>query len=71
MQSLAPSLPPVRADAPEEIPVLDLGGYLAGDPGANQKSQLKNQQKSRRSLWKSPKRNLNQHCLIEMLMFRK
>jgi isopenicillin N synthase-like dioxygenase len=34
MQSLAPSLPPVRADAPEEIPVLDLAPYLAGEPGA-------------------------------------
>ena len=32
--SLAPSLPPIRADAPEEIPVLDLGPYLAGKPGA-------------------------------------
>ncbi|MBY0321056.1 MAG: hypothetical protein K2X72_20210 [Reyranella sp.] len=36
MQSLAPSLPPVRADAPEEIPVLDLAAYLAGKPGALQ-----------------------------------
>jgi isopenicillin N synthase-like dioxygenase len=37
MQSLAPSLPPVRADAPEEIPVLDLAAYLAGEPGALQR----------------------------------
>lgn len=37
MQSLAPSLPPVRADAPEEIPVLDLAPYLAGEPGALQR----------------------------------
>jgi isopenicillin N synthase-like dioxygenase len=37
MQSLAPSLPPVRADAPEEIPVLDLADYLAGVPGALQR----------------------------------
>ncbi len=34
MQSLAPSLPPVRHDAPEEIPVLDLAPYLAGEPDA-------------------------------------
>ncbi|MFZ5780344.1 MAG: isopenicillin N synthase family dioxygenase [Pseudomonadota bacterium] len=34
MQSLAPSLPPVRPDAPEEIPVLDIAPYLAGEPGA-------------------------------------
>jgi isopenicillin N synthase-like dioxygenase len=32
--SLAPSLPPIRADAREEIPILDLGPYLAGEPGA-------------------------------------
>ena len=38
MQSLAPSLPPVRTDAPEEIPVLDLAPYLAGEPGALQRS---------------------------------
>ena len=37
MQSLAPSLPPVRTDAPEEIPVLDLAPYLAGEPGALQR----------------------------------
>jgi isopenicillin N synthase-like dioxygenase len=37
MQSLAPSLPPVRANAPEEIPVLDLAPYLAGEPGALQR----------------------------------
>lgn len=37
MQSLAPSLPPVRPDAREEIPVLDLAPYLAGEPGALQR----------------------------------
>ena len=37
MQFLAPSQPPVRPDAPEEIPVLDLGPYLAGAPGALQR----------------------------------
>ncbi|HZB52408.1 MAG TPA: 2OG-Fe(II) oxygenase family protein [Reyranella sp.] len=37
MQSLAPSLPPVRTDAPEEIPVLDLAPYLAGEAGALQR----------------------------------
>ncbi|GAA5237069.1 2-oxoglutarate and iron-dependent oxygenase domain-containing protein [Verticiella sediminum] len=30
----APSLPEIRVDAKEEIPVLDLGPYLAGEPGA-------------------------------------
>lgn len=34
MSTLAPSLPPVRGDAVEEIPVLDGGGYLAGERGA-------------------------------------
>lgn len=34
MKTLAPSLPPIREDAIDEIPVLDLGPYLAGDPGA-------------------------------------
>lgn len=34
MPSLAPSLAEIRPDAPEEIPVLDIGGYLAGKPGA-------------------------------------
>lgn len=32
--SLAPSLNPIRPDAKEEIPVIDLGPYLAGAPGA-------------------------------------
>lgn len=32
--SLAPSLNPIRPDASEEIPVIDLGPYLAGAPGA-------------------------------------
>jgi isopenicillin N synthase-like dioxygenase len=34
MTSLAPSLPPVRRDAAEDIPVLDLAAYLAGERGA-------------------------------------
>ena len=33
---LAPSLNPIRHDAPEEIPVIDLTEYLAGKPGAHQ-----------------------------------
>ncbi len=37
MSSPAPSLPPVRADASEDIPVLDLGPYLAGEAGAKAK----------------------------------
>lgn len=37
MQSLAPSLSPVRPDASEEIPVLDLAPYFAGEPGALQR----------------------------------
>jgi len=32
--SLAPTLNPIRPDAKEEIPVIDLGPYLAGAPGA-------------------------------------
>jgi isopenicillin N synthase-like dioxygenase len=36
MNDLAPSLNPIRADAPEEIPVIDLGPYLAGAPGARE-----------------------------------
>jgi isopenicillin N synthase-like dioxygenase len=32
--SLAPSLNPIRPDAGDEIPVIDLGPYLAGAPGA-------------------------------------
>ncbi|MDN8618591.1 isopenicillin N synthase family dioxygenase [Variovorax ginsengisoli] len=32
--TLAPTPNPIRHDAPEEIPVLDLGPYLRGDPGA-------------------------------------
>lgn len=34
MTVYAPSLAPIRADAAEEIPVLDLGPYLSGAPGA-------------------------------------
>ena len=36
MNDLAPSLNPIRLDAPEEIPVIDLGPYLAGVPGARE-----------------------------------
>lgn len=36
MTVYAPSLAPIRADAPEQIPVLDLGPYLAGTPGAGE-----------------------------------
>ncbi|HEY0181344.1 MAG TPA: 2-oxoglutarate and iron-dependent oxygenase domain-containing protein [Rhodopila sp.] len=32
--TLAPSIAAIRSDAPEEIPILDLGPYLAGAPGA-------------------------------------
>jgi isopenicillin N synthase-like dioxygenase len=32
--NLAPSLNPIRPDAREEIPVIDLGDYIAGKPGA-------------------------------------
>jgi len=38
MNDLAPSLNPIRADAREEIPVIDLGPYLAGIPGAREKA---------------------------------
>ncbi|HVZ10087.1 isopenicillin N synthase family dioxygenase [Rhodopila sp.] len=34
MTVYAPSLAPIRHDAPEEIPVLDIGRLRAGDPGA-------------------------------------
>lgn len=34
MTDLAPSLNPIRADAPEEIPVIDLGAFLRGENGA-------------------------------------
>ena len=34
MNDLAPRLNPIRQDAPEEIPVLDLGPLRAGAPGA-------------------------------------
>ena len=37
MISPAPSLPPIRADAAEEIPVLDLGAFRAGLPGAKER----------------------------------
>ena len=33
MTTLAPSLQPARSDATEEIPVLDVGAYLANEPG--------------------------------------
>ncbi len=38
MNDLAPSLNPIRPDAPETIPVIDLGPYLAGHPGAREKA---------------------------------
>lgn len=34
MKTLAPSLPPIRRDAVDEIPVLDLADLLSGTPGA-------------------------------------
>lgn len=34
MNHLAPSLNPIRPDAPEEIPVIDLADYLGAKPGA-------------------------------------
>ena len=37
MKSPAPSLAPIRADAAEEIPVLDLEAFRAGAPGAKQR----------------------------------
>lgn len=37
MSDLAPSLAAIRADAPEEIPVLDLADYRAGTPGARER----------------------------------
>jgi isopenicillin N synthase-like dioxygenase len=37
MTSPAPSLPPIRPDAVDEIPILDLGPMRAGLPGARQK----------------------------------
>ena len=40
MNDLAPSLNPIRADAREEIPVIDLGPYLAGVPGAREQAAL-------------------------------
>lgn len=36
MDHLAPSLNPIRPDAPEEIPVIDLADYRAGRPGARE-----------------------------------
>lgn len=40
MNHLAPSLNPIRPGAREEIPVIDLGPYLAGVPGAREKAAL-------------------------------
>ena len=37
MKSLAPSLPPIREGASEEIPVLDLAGLRSGAPGASER----------------------------------
>ena len=36
MKALAPSLPPIRANATEEIPVIDIGPMRRGEPGAAQ-----------------------------------
>ena len=36
MKTLAPSLPPIRQDAVDEIPILDLGRLRAGTPGAQE-----------------------------------
>jgi isopenicillin N synthase-like dioxygenase len=38
MTSPAPSLPPIRLDAVDEIPVIDLGPYLAGVPSADRQA---------------------------------
>ena len=38
MNHLAPSLNPIRGDAREEIPVIDLGPYLAGTPSAREQA---------------------------------
>lgn len=37
MKALAPSLPPIRKDAIDEIPVLNLGPFRAGVPGAKER----------------------------------
>lgn len=37
MSVLAPTLAPIRPDAAEEIPVLDIGPYLAGEEGARER----------------------------------
>ena len=39
MKTLAPSLPPIREDAVDEIPVLDLGRLRAGTPGAKRRTR--------------------------------
>jgi len=36
MGTPAPTLPPIREGAVDEIPVIDLGPYLAGEPGARE-----------------------------------
>ncbi|MGI9478613.1 MAG: 2-oxoglutarate and iron-dependent oxygenase domain-containing protein, partial [Hyphomicrobiaceae bacterium] len=36
MATPAPSLPPIREGAVDEIPVIDLGPYLAGEKGARE-----------------------------------
>ena len=38
MATPAPSLPPIREGAVDEIPVIDLGDYLAGKPGAREQA---------------------------------
>ena len=39
MADLAPSLAPIRPDSAEEIPVIDIGALLAGEPDALAKLQ--------------------------------
>ena len=36
MVTLAPSLPPFREGVVDEIPIIDLGPYLAGEEGARE-----------------------------------
>jgi len=40
MSDMAPSLNPVRPDAREEIPIIDIGAYLEGKPGAMEETSL-------------------------------
>ena len=40
MASPAPSLAPLRKDAVDEIPIIDLGPYLTGEPGAKEQAAV-------------------------------